>query len=344
MMSTSSIWFDNFDQFCFSSMPSLANKPWRGGSWTGCAVHKYAGPEISMDLVYRGDGSLVLAQPNTFEELLEQVAPIQAAVAADERAAGRKILRGSLIKKFKVMCVPVRPVVDRTTHPAEHDLLKAARHHLSDLAPISITPDDIGSNFGLSQVMKRFHDEWLRAAVRRDRYFFMYSDMNIFWRQIKVCASSLSHTLKHSNWLLFLQMLYGRTRLFPPVFRAQVSVMLANWHGYKYMVIKVFQVFLLGYFGPLQHHLHPGFKLLPKPHLRTCTTYLLWMVTAYKGFKRELATAIAEPGMRGGKLNYLINLRDLCEFFIPTVEFHTHAHPLSQVAVFLKRNIAFCGP
>ena len=93
------------------------------------------------------------------------------------------------------------------------------------------------------------------------------------------------------------------------------------WHCYKKMSERVWHLGLLDFFGPIFHEICPANKLKVKPPLRIITTFFYYLMFAYKHFKYELNNAIKQGNLPPSLCTRLLNLQDLCEFFIPVVSF-----------------------
>lgn len=75
--------------------------------------------------------------------------------------------------------------------------------------------------------------------------------------------------------------------------------------------------------APLYHDLYPGSTYRHKPRrLADMTTLFMFINLAYNGFKEHLDDAL-EVVTSGANLSLLLDIKDLCEFYIPTVQ-HTN--------------------
>jgi hypothetical protein len=100
------------------------------------------------------------------------------------------------------------------------------------------------------------------------------------------------------------------------------SMWLSVWHTYKNMMERIWKTWLGPVFGPVYHDLFPKDKLFYKPKLRLITTYFHMLMLAYggqRGFRKELDDAITDDRTTINRRAILQNIKDLFEFFIPTV-------------------------
>ena len=98
-----------------------------------------------------------------------------------------------------------------------------------------------------------------------------------------------------------------------------VGVNMAFWHSYKKMSELIWSLGLLDYFGPIFHEICPRNLLKVKPPLRIITTFFLYLMMAYGEFKLELDAGCKDKRLALNVRTKLLNLQDLCEFFIPVV-------------------------
>ena len=106
--------------------------------------------------------------------------------------------------------------------------------------------------------------------------------------------------------------------------RRYMCLSLAWWHNYKWAVKQIVRVFSSDFIVPMFHHLFPdnGFVVDKISHT-SLVTYLTYIRLSYKNWRQDLANAIENRGMTQLQRTKLVNLRDLCEFFIPVVSIST---------------------
>lgn len=109
--------------------------------------------------------------------------------------------------------------------------------------------------------------------------------------------------------------------------RKYTSVSLAWWHNYKWATKQIFRVFSSDIMAPLFHHLFPDRKLhVDELSLPSMVTYFNYIRLAYPAFMSNLLNAISVQDLTPRQRTILINIRDLCEFFIPVVYIHIYTY------------------
>ena len=98
----------------------------------------------------------------------------------------------SLVEKWDVNNIPLRPVLDEKKWPAEHARL--AREHETQrfFCPYEIDPLNIGSNDGLLNIFR----DWCEAQGilhngLPSHYAVFSVDCNIYKRLMKVCSATI---------------------------------------------------------------------------------------------------------------------------------------------------------
>jgi len=192
-----SIWIDNFNLMLFASKPTMQTGALRDANWTGVAVHQYHGPPVSMKCVRGPNGHIVSAMPETIDKLLEYVPLVLSKIKADVVEHGRKLRQKSLMKKFKVHTIPVRPEVNSTKYPGLKIDVAQASVSLSSLYPLNIIPINVGSKRGFMNIFKQFYDEYIRPPVNKDRYYMLMLDAALYYSLIKVSVYDCDRVCIH---------------------------------------------------------------------------------------------------------------------------------------------------
>lgn len=103
-------------------------------------------------------------------------------------------------------------------------------------------------------------------------------------------------------------------------FRKFTSVSLAWWHSYKWASKLLFKVFSADFFAPYYHHLFPTQTFhIDKLSLSAVSTYTTYIRLAYPSFRKSLKDALAVPTLSFRQKTMLLNLKDICECYIPVV-------------------------
>lgn len=101
-------------------------------------------------------------------------------------------------------------------------------------------------------------------------------------------------------------------------------MVLGLWHTYKHASLLLWRRFMPFLIAGVFHFLFPNSACFTKPRLVAATELYIMLRLAYPAVKEELEEALAtaaEPASRIKRQSKLVleNLRDLCEYYIPTV-------------------------
>ena len=169
------LWFDNFSKFYAAAVPGISKGAFSSCMWTGLGLHSYIGPQIDTKMK-PGERAMPLS---LFEPA--GVAVFQALMQSVD-ADGKRLLSKSLLSKYSVCSVPLKPVVDATTEPQLARVLSESRDGMVNFTPLEMLGDNVGSNRGLLLILRD-----LFAKQRKPgHYSFLSVDCNIFMRILKV--------------------------------------------------------------------------------------------------------------------------------------------------------------
>ena len=104
--------------------------------------------------------------------------------------------------------------------------------------------------------------------------------------------------------------------------RQWLYVTLGIWHPYKQPCQVVWETFLPRVFGRLFNEIVPNANVFKSPKLKHQVTFMSYCRLAYPHFKEQLADAMAKARRdveQPERFDYLEDLHDLLEFFIPVV-------------------------
>ena len=166
-------WLDNFSKCYAVAMQSVASGAFRDCAWTGDAFKVYVGPDVDISLRSPGMPDDVFSPRNMANTRRRMV---------EISGTGWLLYDNSMVKKFNVNNVPLKPVVDEKSHARLHQLLLERRDGLEHFHPTDIHPQNIGSNRGLLLILQKMSQE--RKADNGD-HEFMCVDCNIFLRVLK---------------------------------------------------------------------------------------------------------------------------------------------------------------
>ena len=102
--------------------------------------------------------------------------------------------------------------------------------------------------------------------------------------------------------------------------RDRIVVTLGLWHVYKHTCFAVYDRFADCFIAGCFHSLFPGgiFKRKPQ-YLSTIVTIFTYIRLAYPTFRQQLDNALAREDVSDSSKQHLINMKSLCEFYIPAV-------------------------
>ena len=169
------MWIDNFSKSYAVAMQSVTTGAWRDCNWTGRGMKCYAGIHVDIKLTMDS-----VMPDNIFSESIVSAVMSEMKVCQTD---GWKRLRSSLVQKFKVNNIPLKPIPDPKYHPELCDVLLDSKDGLSAFHPLDILSHNIGSNRGLLLVLKQIDDQ---RSDDMDRMEMLVADCNIFMRVMKV--------------------------------------------------------------------------------------------------------------------------------------------------------------
>ena len=107
--------------------------------------------------------------------------------------------------------------------------------------------------------------------------------------------------------------------------RKRCVSLLGLWHSYKQANFLIWRRFASTIMAPLFHNLFPTSQFFIKPTTLTQIVNLLTIIRmAYPDFREALLAAIDDVNIDRENRVMAVNLRDLCEFFIPVVTNNAH--------------------
>ena len=99
----------------------------------------------------------------------------------------------------------------------------------------------------------------------------------------------------------------------------RLSVWLGSWHIFKNAAERVFSVFLSPFLAGALHAIAPGNKIFSTPRLVEILALFLRLCFAYPAFKSLLNACLESEQVSEDGKSFLLNLKDLMEFFVPVV-------------------------
>lgn len=168
------MWLDNFSKFYSVAMQSVAKGAFSECLWTGRGMHEVVGPNVDTRMYGKR------AMPLSIFDSKSSSATNAKLVSCDKE--NRFYWHDSLVKRFNVNNIPLKPVVSAATDSKLAALLAEKRDGLRNFFPMEVLPLNIGSNRGLLLILKQ-----LFTQQRKPGHFsFLTVDCNIFLRVLKV--------------------------------------------------------------------------------------------------------------------------------------------------------------
>ena len=178
-------WIDNFSKVYLSKVPRVSRGTFKDSLWTGIANKKYTGNDnIDLSVIRDENKQIIHAMPSQLE-LWDNLDVFYSEMKKTDRE-GMEYFRHSWVKKLDVDNVPLRPTVNERRYPELHSSLLKSVSSMDHMIPEKLLKDNIGSNIGLLKVLRSIVDEVDTARVKR--YRVLLSDIDIYWRIMKVCS------------------------------------------------------------------------------------------------------------------------------------------------------------
>lgn len=333
------IWYDNYSETYAYAMPKNGKGPWEGAYWT-VSMHRTTPLELNLDAIPQklANGEPYMCIPNDIFIHRKEVEDsyINLPVFTNEIKM-RERLEDSMVEEFNVKCVPpkikfqkghVFTASDKKLADIHANQVDGARHCI----PKDLEIDNISSNKGLTKVMKRVHEE-LRLT---EGNLMLLSDVAIYVRIVKVNFIPYSN-VHLSN--LFLQMFYSPCQVQRDLPK-RVFPVLGMWHSFKQSGNILWRDYGDVCIKAIWKDVFGTKKFKEKNRFFASTaTYLTYLRFAWKTAGPVVLECLNEVGRyrKGDKLKCsacsesfpaltgqhmrLRSMRDLFQFFIPTVSY-----------------------
>jgi len=174
------LWIDNFSKTMARSIPTEQRGTYTPALWTGIAAFKGNTQDLDDSVVIDHDGDVVSAMPNCLLQYKDSV------MTGVEFISHQGMFYNdvSLINQYDVRTVP--PKVDTRMYPEMKQVIDSGANSLQNVCPVTLSPENIGSNRGLIAVIRELYDEYNMGEETCERYLTLNVDENIFWRILKV--------------------------------------------------------------------------------------------------------------------------------------------------------------
>ena len=174
------LWIDNFSKSYAVAMQSIDSGAYSSCLWTGQAMKIYNGPPVDITRTQTAMPDNLLSV-GLVSDVSQQL--------LDLEADSWFYLSQSVVHRYRVTSVPLKPVVDRVTDVNLHQTLSESRDGVKHFYPLGILEDNVSSNRGLLAILKKMdreHRQRLAKQGASDHYTFMTVDSNIFLRVAQV--------------------------------------------------------------------------------------------------------------------------------------------------------------
>ena len=169
------MWVDNFSKSYAVALQGIESGAWKDCNWTGRGIKVFCGTQVDINI-----GDLSAMPDNVFTDDTSQLVRSKVAGHVTD---GWKLLGKSIVKRYNVNNVPLKPSMDPLHHPHLCRVLSESRDGLAFFHPWDIISQNVGSNRGLMLILKQISDE--RQPDDR-RLKFLSADCNIFMRIMRV--------------------------------------------------------------------------------------------------------------------------------------------------------------
>lgn len=153
-------------------------------NWTGVGVRPYQGTLVENLSVEYLNGELVQAMPdNVFQYENDFGADLLLIYQS-----GQAMFDESLLNKYDVLRIPLKPEIKRREDPVLFDTLQKQVDGLRHFHPKELVDETMSSNFGVMHFFKSIRDEDTKQDITpSSKYKVLNTDMNIYIKIQKVC-------------------------------------------------------------------------------------------------------------------------------------------------------------
>ena len=165
--------------------------------WTGLAVKRFAYPAEVSDAVMRDPAGLIIPAMATDPfKYVQQLLSLLLQMTQDKEGDYPRLLSNSLMLKWDAKTVPLQPVVAKM-HSSLRPAVLAGNDRMANFYPLGMSRENIGSNVGLSRIMRKIYIDSKMNELSCARYTTLSVDVNIYDRILKVCRSHIIHSITH---------------------------------------------------------------------------------------------------------------------------------------------------
>ena len=154
--------------------------------WTCVAYKRFAFPEqVRMDHKFARDRTVIPAMPANPFLAMDELVEYMRSLTQGPEGEMLFLYDGSLMTLWGADQVPIKGNLELMPEPFKSSTA-AANDRSDDLYPRGLERENIGSNDGLSRVLRRFYEERHMGTVECTKYSAFTADVNIFDRCMKV--------------------------------------------------------------------------------------------------------------------------------------------------------------
>ena len=188
------IWLDNFSKMFRTRMGSMGADSMHKMLWTGVAIKRFPHtPPETCDVMRDASGFVIPAMASNPFVYIPELVDLLTTYTQTGTMDYIPVHGTSLMVRWNAHQVPLYPDLTRV-HPALRATIEKCNDNMADFYPQGLDPNNIGSNIGLSRVVRRFYTERGMNLVTCPKYTMFTVDVNIYDRMLKVCIC-LSHPL-----------------------------------------------------------------------------------------------------------------------------------------------------
>jgi hypothetical protein len=189
------VWFDNFSHSYAAQLQGIANGAYKSCLWTGEAWRKVR-PNVNVSMEFRDQKTTPTPWALPDELMSPFNMELVGTLMTDVDDAGMWMYNDSVVRRYKVVRVPLKPSLTEVKRQGKSGLLKCLlekRDGITGLCTRRMIDINISSTRGLTLIMRQFWEE--RKASSKKRYSLLCVDSNIFMRVLKVHSAYLGYCI-----------------------------------------------------------------------------------------------------------------------------------------------------
>jgi hypothetical protein len=154
--------------------------------WTGIALKKFAYPtEVSDSIMHDASGFIIPAVATNPFVYIHQLLLLLTKLTQDAEGEFLPLLAKSLMVVWDAHTIPLQPTLEKM-HANLRPAVEQANDRMANFFPLGLSSHNIGSNEGLSKIMRKFYIDRKMNESTCNRYTTFSVDVNIYDRILKV--------------------------------------------------------------------------------------------------------------------------------------------------------------